>query len=147
MPGTRAAAAGGGVSDGASWSRLRPFGPVLVRRVAVDRVDVIARVPAHALRGVFDVDRRALDAEVGGGARLRRAGPRGPGFGDVLLHLLRLHRRGGLGHDAGPFARQVQQHLALFFVQGRALDPFRLDRLPVPAGAEYEVAHLDAEDG
>jgi hypothetical protein len=110
-------------------------------------VDVLGRVAAQALRSVFDDDRRPLDAEVSGAAFFSWAAPREPGFGDVLSHLVHFRFRDRFVQDAGPFAGEIQQHLALLLGQGRAFDSFRLNRLPVAAGPEYKVAHLEVKDG
>ena len=60
------------------------------------------------------------------------------------LHLVHFRFREGFMRDAGPLAREVQQHLALLCGQVRAFDALRLNRLPVAARAEHEVAHLHA---
>src|SRR5262249_14933235 len=141
--GTRAAAA----DDRLRWSPLPPFYSVVVRWIAINRVDVLCRVAAQALRGVFDDYRRPLDSKVSGAAFFCWAAPGEVSFGDILSHLVHFRLRNSFVHDAGPFAGEIQQHLALLIGQVRAFDSFRLNRLPIATGPEYKVAHLKAKDG
>src|SRR5262249_24434289 len=140
---TRAAAA----NDRLRWSPPPPFYSVIVRWIAINRVDVLCRVAAQPLRGVFDDYRRPLDSKVSGAALFFWAAPREVSFGDILSHLVHFRFRDGFVHDAGPFAGEIQQHLVLLLGQVRAFDSFRLNRLPVATGPEYKVAHLKAKDG
>src|SRR4029077_19796461 len=75
------------------------------------------------------------------------AAPREPGFGDILSHLVHFRFRDSFVQDAGPFAGEIQQHLALLLGQGRAFDSFRLNRLTVAARPEYKGADLEVKDG
>src|SRR6185436_9938598 len=127
-------------------SLLPPFRSICVRRIPVNCVNVFGCVTAQALRGIFDDNRRPLDAEVSGASLFGWAAPRKPGLSDVSLNLFHLCFRAGLVHDANPFTGEVEQHLALLVLQRRALDSFRLDGLSIAARPEYEVMHLEAEN-
>ena len=90
----------------------RGLGRVVVRRVAIDRVDVIDVRVRLALRRVLDEHGRPLNPEVRALAVGRRAGPREVGVGDARLDLLHLRRGRLVAENADPLARRGRASIA-----------------------------------
>src|SRR6185436_14890509 len=87
----------------------RDLRTVVVGRIAIDGVDVVDAV----LRRVLDDERRPLDSEVRGAAVRRRAAPGEKRLGKVRPDLGQPRLRERVVHDAGPLAREIDQHRLL----------------------------------
>src|SRR5215471_4317432 len=79
---------------------------VVVRRIAVDRVDVIQA----ALRRVLDHQRRPLNPEIRHAAVRRRPAPGEIGLWQIRLDLGHSRLRERIGDDARPLVHEVEQH-------------------------------------
>src|SRR5262245_7872002 len=86
---------------------LREFRTVVVRRIAIDRMNVI---DAALLWSVFDDESRALDAEVGRAAIGSRSAPGEVGIRRLRADFRHARLRKRVVHDTDPLSHQFPQH-------------------------------------
>src|SRR5262245_54453156 len=123
-------------SVSAPMDLLREFRTVVVRRIAIDRMNVI---DAALLWGVFDDERRALDTEVGGTAIGSGPAPGEVGIRRLRADLRHARLRKRVVHDADPLSHEFPQHRLVRRGQRRGANPLGLDRFSVLPRTEDQI--------
>src|SRR5262249_7851680 len=124
-------------------SSRHQFRAVIVRGVAIERVDVVwTRFPrttwySYALGCIFNLNGGALYPKIGGSAVRRRSAPGKKGIREIPFHFGHLCFRVCLIDDADPFLNEIEKHGLLVLRKCCRTDTFRLDHFTVMSGTEH----------
>src|SRR5262249_12397541 len=123
------------------------FRPVIIGRVAIERMDmlrtrlVVSTWRTRTLGRKFDLYGRALDPKIGGSSVCGRSAPRKEGVRQIRSYFGHLSLRIHLIDDAYPFLNQVNQHRLLACGERCRPDSFRLNYFTVVSRSENAVCH------